>query len=100
MRTRHMKSFQILEIRRANTLFYFQNLSYLSLDEVYFCICCAYPIKTCMNLNEKIYCLLHYSFTFRMTPKTYKYVDQEKQNNFSCKHEFTWKSMEFSEGGE
>ena len=46
---------KILEIRRANTFncFYFQNLSYLSLDGVYFCIYCAYPIKTCMNLNEK-----------------------------------------------
>ena len=33
-----------------------------------------------------------------MTPKTIKYVDQKKQDNFSCKHENTLKSMEFSEG--
>ena len=41
-----------------------------------------------------------FSFTFQMTPKTIKYVDQEKQDNFSCKHEITLKSMEFSEGDE
>ena len=35
-----------------------------------------------------------------MTPKTIKYVDQEKQDTFSCKHENTLKSMEFSEGDE
>ena len=35
-----------------------------------------------------------------MTRKTIKYVDQEKQDNFSCKHENTLKSMEFSEGDE
>ena len=35
-----------------------------------------------------------------MTPRTIKYVDQEKQDIFSCKHENTWKSMEFSEGDE
>ena len=35
-----------------------------------------------------------------MTSKTIKYVDQEKQDNFSCKHENTLKSMEFSEGDE
>ena len=35
-----------------------------------------------------------------MTPKTIKYVDQEKQDNFSCKHENTLKSVEFSEGDE
>ena len=35
-----------------------------------------------------------------MTPKTIKYVDQERQDNFSCKHENTWKSTEFSEGDE
>ena len=35
-----------------------------------------------------------------MTPKTIKYVDQKKQDNFSCKHENTLKSMEFSEGDE
>ena len=35
-----------------------------------------------------------------MTPKTIKYVDQERQDNFSCKHENTLKSMEFSESDE
>ena len=35
-----------------------------------------------------------------MTPKTIKSVDQEKQDTFSCKHENTLKSMEFSEGDE
>ena len=35
-----------------------------------------------------------------MTPKAIKYVDQEKQNIFSCKHENILKSMEFSEGDE
>ena len=35
-----------------------------------------------------------------MTPKTINYVDQEKQDNFSCKHENTLKSMEFYEGDE
>ena len=35
-----------------------------------------------------------------MTPKTIKSVDQEKQDTFSCKHEITLKSMEFSEGDE
>ena len=35
-----------------------------------------------------------------MTPKTITNVDQEKQDNFSCKHENTLKSMEFSEGDE
>ena len=35
-----------------------------------------------------------------MTPKIIKYVDQKKQDNFSCKHENTLKSMEFSEGDE
>ena len=30
-----------------------------------------------------------------MTPKFRKYVDQERQNNFSCKRENTLKSMEF-----
>ena len=35
-----------------------------------------------------------------MTSKTIKYVDQEKQDIFSCKHENTLKSMEFSEGDE
>ena len=45
-------------------------------------------------------CLLRYLFTFQMTPKTIKYVDQKKQDNFSCKHENTLKSMEFSEGDE
>ena len=48
----------------------------------------------------KIPFLLRYSFTFQMTPKTIKCVDQEKQDTFSCKHENTLKSMEFSEGGE
>ena len=32
--------------------------------------------------------------------KTIKYVDQKKQDNFSCKHEKTLKFMEFSEGDE
>ena len=40
-------------------------------------------------------CLLLYSFTFQMTPKTLKYVNYETQDNFSRKHENTWKSMEF-----
>ena len=35
-----------------------------------------------------------------MTPKLIKSVDQEKQDTFSCKHENTLKSMEFSEGDE
>ena len=42
----------------------------------------------------KISCLLLYS-TFQMTPKTLKYVNYEKQDNFSRKHENTLKSMEF-----
>ena len=29
-----------------------------------------------------------------MTPKSRKYVDQERHDNFSCKHENTHKSME------
>ena len=33
-----------------------------------------------------------------MTPKTIKCVDHEKQDTFSCKHENTLKSMEFSKG--
>ena len=48
----------------------------------------------------KLPCLLLYSFTFQMTPKTLKCVDQEKQDNFSCKHENTLKSMEFFESDE
>ena len=35
-----------------------------------------------------------------MTPKTIKCVDHEKQDTFSCKHEKTLKSMEFSKGDE
>ena len=35
-----------------------------------------------------------------MTQKTINYVDQERQDNFSCKHENTLKSTEFSEGDE
>ena len=35
-----------------------------------------------------------------MTPKTLQCVDQEKQDNFSCKHENTLKSMEFFESDE
>ena len=53
-----------------------------------------------MKFNENTFVFLRYSFTFQMTPKTIKYVDQEKQNIFSCKHENTLKSMEFSEGDE
>ena len=45
--------------------------------------------------SMKITSLLLYSFTFQMTPKTLTCVDQEKQDNFSCKHENTLKSMEF-----
>ena len=30
-----------------------------------------------------------------MTPKSCKYVDQNKQDNLTCKHENTCKSMEF-----
>ena len=48
----------------------------------------------------KIPCLFFYSFTFQMTPKTLKCVDKEKQDNFSCKHENTLKSMEFFESDE
>ena len=50
----------------------------------------------------KIRCLLICSFTFQMTPKheNMKYVDQEKQHVFSCKHESTLKTMEFSESDE
>ena len=48
----------------------------------------------------KIPYLLLYSFTFQMTTKTLKCVDQEKQDNFSCKHENTLKSMEFFESDE
>ena len=40
-------------------------------------------------------CLFLYSFTFQRTPKPLKYVNQEKQDIFSCKHENTFKSMEF-----
>ena len=43
----------------------------------------------------EIPCLLLYSFTFLMTPKSLKYVNLEKQDNFSRKHENTLKSMEF-----
>ena len=39
-------------------------------------------------------------FTFQMRSKTLKYVDKEKQGNFSCEHENTLKSMEFSESDE
>ena len=35
-----------------------------------------------------------------MRSKTLKYVDQEKQGIFSCEHENTLKSMEFSESDE
>ena len=31
-----------------------------------------------------------------MTPKLSKYVDEERQNNLSCKRENTLKSMEFA----
>ena len=31
----------------------------------------------------------------QMTPKSCKYVDRKTQGNFSCKHENTFKSMEF-----
>ena len=47
----------------------------------------------------KIYLLL-YSFTFQMAPKKLKCVGQEKQDNFSCKHKNTLKSMEFFESDE
>ena len=56
--------------------------------------------KKSRDFNEKKKYLLRYSFTFQMTPKLIKYVDQEKQDNFSCKHENTLKYMEFSEGDE
>ena len=48
----------------------------------------------------KIPCLLLYAFTFQMAVKMLKCVDQEKQDNFSCKHEKTLKSMEFFESDE
>ena len=53
-----------------------------------------------MEFNEKtfIYCVIH--LPFHRHQKTIKYVAQEKQDNFSCKHENTLKSMEFSEGDE
>ena len=35
-----------------------------------------------------------------MTPKSGIYVDQKRQDNFLGKHENTWKTMEFSKGGE
>ena len=43
----------------------------------------------------KIPLFIAFLFTFQMTPKTIKFVDQEKQDIFSCKHENTLKSMEF-----
>ena len=53
-----------------------------------------------MELNEK-YHLLLYSFHFQMTPKhKNSSTKTEKQIIFSCKHENTRKSMEFSKGGE
>ena len=39
-------------------------------------------------------------FIYLSHAKTIKYVDQERQDNFSCKRENTLKSMEFSEGDE
>ena len=48
----------------------------------------------------KIACILLYSFTFQMTPKILEYVNQEKQDKFSCKPENTCKSMEFSKHDE
>ena len=35
-----------------------------------------------------------------MRSKTLKYVDQERPGNFSCEHENTLKSMEFSKSDE
>ena len=51
-----------------------------------------------MEFNEKtfIYCVIH----FLPFKRHQKHVDQEKQDTFSCKHENTLKSMEFSEGDE
>ena len=43
-----------------------------------------------MELNENTF-----FYCFLMTPKTLKYVNLEKQDNFSRKHENTLKSMEF-----
>ena len=46
------------------------------------------------NTTSKLYLWL-YSFTFQLTPKARKYVERERQDNFSRKHENTLKSMEF-----
>ena len=48
-----------------------------------------------LKFYQKSYLLL-YSFTVQMVPKLCKYVDQERQNNFSCKRENTLKSMVFA----
>ena len=57
-------------------------------------------VKTYAWNSMKLSCLLLYSFTFQMTPKILKYVDQVKQDKFSCKRENTCKSMEFSKRDE
>ena len=41
-------------------------------------------------------CLLLYLFNFQMTPKSLKYFDKERHDDFSCKHENTYKSMKIT----
>ena len=50
-----------------------------------------------MEFNEKTLFIALFIY-FSNDTKTINYVDQERQDNFSCKHENTLKSMEFSEG--
>ena len=49
---------------------------------------------------KNIFFIALFIYLSNETKNIKKYVYQEKQNKFSCKHRNTWKSMEFSEGGE
>ena len=50
--------------------------------------------KCDVQTSQNHLCLLLYLFNLQTTPKSCKYVDQKTQDNFSCKHENTCKSME------
>ena len=51
--------------------------------------------KCNVETSSKNLCLLLLFIDFQMTPKSWEYIDHERQDNFSCKHENTCKSMEF-----
>ena len=78
----------------------------MSMEVFFFCFFFSnifkqlYYEKCNVETSPNKLCLLLYLFNFQMTPKSRIYVDQKRQDNFSCKHENTWKNMEFSKGGE